>query len=110
MKTATFLAWITLGAAAFGWTEHFTFENIATPPGMDPQVGAMDRMPDGRIAVAFHRGEVMFYNPADGSWKLLATGLQEPLGMLAEADGSVLVMQRAELTRLKDTDGDGSAD
>ena len=110
MKTATFLVWITLGAAAFGWTEHFTFENIATPPGMDPQVGAMDRMPDGRIAVAFHRGEVMFYNPADSSWKLFATGLQEPLGMLAEADGSVLVMQRAELTRLKDTDGDGSAD
>jgi glucose/arabinose dehydrogenase len=110
MKTATFLAWITLSASAFGWKEHFTFENIATPPGMDPQVGAMDRMPDGRIAVAFHRGEVMFLNPADNSWKLFATGLQEPLGMLVEADGSVLVMQRAELTRLKDTDGDGSAD
>jgi len=110
MKTATFITWITLSAASFGWTEHFTFENIATPPGMDPQVGAMDRMPDGRLAVAFHRGEVMFYNPADGSWKLFATGLQEPLGMLAEADGSLLVMQRAELTRLKDTDGDGSAD
>jgi hypothetical protein len=30
--------------------------------------------------------------------------------MLVEADGSVLVMQRAELTRLKDTDGDGTAD
>lgn len=30
--------------------------------------------------------------------------------MLAEADGSALVMQRAELTRLKDTDSDGGAD
>jgi hypothetical protein len=110
MKTATLLAWITLGTAAFGWTENFTFENIATPPGIDPQVGAMDRAPDGRIAVAFHRGEVMFLNPADNSWELFATGLQEPLGMLVEPDGSVLVMQRAELTRLKDTDGDGSAD
>lgn len=110
MKTTTFLAWITLAAAAYGWKEHFTFENVATPPGMDPQVGGMDRMPDGRIAVAFHRGEVMFFNPADGSWSLFASGLQEPLGMLAEADGSVLVMQRAELTRLKDTDGDGTAD
>lgn len=110
MKTSAFLAWITLTAASFGWTEHFTFENVAPPAGIDPQVGAMDRMPDGRLAVAFHRGEVMFFDPADGSWKLFATGLQEPLGMLAEADGSVLVMQRAELTRLKDTDGDGSAD
>ncbi len=110
MKTSAFLAWITLTAASFGWTEYFTFENVAPPAGIDPQVGAMDRMPDGRLAVAFHRGEVMFFDPADGSWKLFATGLQEPLGMLAEADGSVLVMQRAELTRLKDTDGDGSAD
>ena len=110
MKTATFLAWITLGTAAFGWTENFTFENIATPPGIDPQVGAMDRAPDGRIAVALHRGEVMFFDPANDSWKVFATGLQEPLGMLVEADGSVLVMQRAELTRLKDTDGDGTAD
>ena len=110
MKTATFIAWFTLSAGAFGWTEHFTFENVATPPGIDPQVGAMDRMPDGRLALAFHRGEVMFFNPADGSWKLFASGLQEPLGMLAEADGSLLVMQRAELTRLKDTDGDGAAD
>lgn len=110
MKTTAFLAWITLGTAAFGWTEHFTFENVATPPGMDPQVGGMDRMPDGRIAVAFHRGEVMFFNPADGSWSLFATGLQEPLGMLVESADSVLVMQRAELTRLKDTDGDGTAD
>lgn len=110
MKTTVFLAWITLGSAAFGWTEHFTFENIATPPGMDPQVGAMDRLPDGRIAVAFHRGEVMFYDVSSNSWSLFASGLQEPLGMLVEPDGSVLVMQRAELTRLRDTDGDGQAD
>jgi len=110
MKTVTFLACVTFGSTAFGWTDHFTFENVTTPAGIDPQVGAMDRMPDGRLAVAFHRGEVMFYNPADNSWKLFASGLQEPLGMLAEQDGSILVMQRAELTRLKDTDGDGSAD
>lgn len=110
MKTAAFITWITLSATAFGWTEHFTFENIATPPGMDPQVGGMDRMADGRIAFAFHRGEVMFFNPADNSWQLFAAGMQEPLGILAEPDGSVLVMQRAELTRLRDTDGDGAAD
>jgi hypothetical protein len=110
MKPATFLAWITLSAAAFGWAEHFTFEDIAIPPGMDPQIGGMDRMPDGRIAVAFHRGEVMFYDPSSSKWSLFASGLQEPLGMLVDNDGSVLIMQRAELTRLKDTDGDGTAD
>ena len=30
--------------------------------------------------------------------------------VLAESDASVLVMQRSELTRLRDTDGDGLAD
>jgi glucose/arabinose dehydrogenase len=110
MKTLSFLAWISMGASAIAWTEHFSFENIPNPPGIDQQVGGMDTMPDGRIAVAFHRGEVMFYDPSTGSWSLFASGLQEPLGMLVDKDGSILVMQRAELTRLKDTDGDGSAD
>lgn len=99
---------LTLSVSA--WTENFTFEKIPNPEGIDAQVGAMDTLKDGRIAVAFHRGEVMFYDPSSSSWSLFASGLQEPLGMLAEEDGSILVMQRAELTRLKDTDGDGTAD
>lgn len=99
---------LTLTASA--WTECFTFEKIQTPQGVDSQVGGMDTLKDGRIAVAFHRGEVMFYDPSNSSWSLFATGLQEPLGLLADEDGSILVMQRAELTRLKDTDGDGTAD
>lgn len=110
MKALTFFAWISMGVSAFAWEKHFSFENIPNPTGIDPQVGAMDTMPDGRIAVAFHRGEVMFYDPSSSSWSLFASGLQEPLGMLVDKDGSILVMQRAELTRLKDTDGDGLAD
>jgi hypothetical protein len=110
MKFTLLLFAICATAHASSWTDHFSFDKIPNPPGSDPQVGAMDVMKDGRIAVAFHRGEVMFYDPAESSWSLFATGLQEPLGMLADDDGSILVMQRAELTRLKDTDGDGSAD
>ena len=30
-------------AAAYGWTEHFTFDNVAAPPGLDPQVGEMNQ-------------------------------------------------------------------
>ncbi|MEO5713527.1 MAG: hypothetical protein ABIT37_08550 [Luteolibacter sp.] len=92
------------------WTDYFEFEKIPMPAGMDSQVGAMQFLKDGRMAVAFHRGEVMIYKPSDHSWSLFASGLQEPLGILAEPDGSLLVMQRAELTRLRDTDGDGAAD
>ncbi len=97
-------------AHAATWTDYFTFENVPNPPGIDPQVGAMDTLPDGKIAVAFHRGEVMIYDPAARSWTPFASGLQEPLGLLAQPDGSLLVMQRAELTRLADTDQDHRAD
>ena len=110
MKSAILLLAICATSHASTWADHFAFDAIPNPQGIDPQVGAMDTMPDGRIAVAFHRGEVMFYDPSSSSWSLFASGLQEPLGMLVEKDGSVLVMQRAELTRLKDTDGDGTAD
>lgn len=111
MKTLilSFIAGLSV-VSAQEWTEHFSFEKIPNPVGIDPQVGAMDVLADGRIAVAFHRGEVMFYDPSSSSWSLFASGLQEPLGMLVDKDGSILVMQRAELTRIKDTDGDGTAD
>ncbi len=90
--------------------EHYRISSISNPPGVDPQIGALEVMPDGRLAAAFHRGEVQFYHPETESWSPFAEGLHEPLGILAEPDGSLLVMQRAELTRLTDTDGDGMAD
>ena len=43
-------------------------------------------------------------------WELFATGLHEPLGLLAGKPGEVFVVQRSELTRIVDTDGDGKAD
>src|SRR5690606_38138873 len=43
-------------------------------------------------------------------WTLFTEGLQEPLGILIISDSEFLVMQRPELTRIKDTDGDGQAD
>ncbi len=97
-------------AAAATWTDYFTIDPIPNPAGIDPQVGALGTLADGKIVAAFHRGEVMIYDPAAKSWSLFATGLQEPLGILPEPNGAILVMQRAELTRLIDTDKDGKAD
>ena len=96
-----------LGTAA-GAT--FTIERMPNPPGVDPQVGGVDVLPDGKVAVVFHRGEAMTFDPVAKTWSKFAEGLQEPLGVIVESASSWLVMQRAELTRLKDTDGDGKAD
>ncbi|MEQ2010484.1 MAG: hypothetical protein ABMA26_27170, partial [Limisphaerales bacterium] len=43
-------------------------------------------------------------------WERFASGLHEPLGLLAGKPGEVFVVQRSELTRIADTDGDGRAD
>lgn len=96
-------------AAKDGWAEAFAISKVALPEGLDDQVGGLTFLEDGRLAVAFHRGEV-FVRQADGAWRQFAEGLHEPLGLLADGPGALVVMQRPELTRLEDLDGDGRAD
>jgi glucose/arabinose dehydrogenase len=88
----------------------YVAETIPLPPGLTAEVGGLDFLPDGRLAVAFHRGEVMTYNPATKTWNRFAEGLHDPLGVLAVSNTELLVMQRPELTRVRDTNGDGRAD
>lgn len=88
----------------------YKVENIAIGEGLDPQVGGIDVLPDGRVFVCFHRGDVRLYDPKEDSWSIFAKGLHEPLGIVAESPSSVVVMQRPELTRITDTDDDGIAD
>jgi glucose/arabinose dehydrogenase len=118
--------WIVMGAAVLAFTAtdargqaagpaasgagYYRVEAVAGPEGVDPQVGALAFLPDGRLVVCFHAGEVYFYDPATAAWQRFAEGLLEPLGVLPVAEDEVLVMQKPELTRLKDTDGDGRAD
>lgn len=88
----------------------YIVEDISLPEGLTAEVGGMDFLPNGNLIVCFHRGEVMTYNPKTEEWKLFATGLHDPLGLHVINDTEILVMQQPELTRLKDTDGDGVAD
>src|SRR5476651_1923952 len=79
------------------------------------EVSGMDFTADGKLAVAIRKGEVWLLDgvltrAADKiSYKLFASGLHEPLGLLRDGD-SLLVTQRTEMTRLRDTNGDGVAD
>jgi plastocyanin len=88
----------------------YIVEDIPTPPGLSPETGAIAFLPDGRLVACFLRGEVMIYTPKTKKWKLFAEGLQEPLGILVVNQSEFLVMHRPELTRIKDTNGDGQAD
>src|SRR5690606_27116807 len=88
----------------------YIVEDIETPQGLNPETGGLAFLPDGRLIACFLRGEVMIYDPETKAWKLFAEGLHEPLGVLPVTESEILVMQKPELTRLKDTDGDGQAD
>jgi cytochrome c len=90
------------------------------PPGLaprfTPQVGGLAWLPDGRLAVATwdRDGAVFVVSNGQGPAaavriERIAEGLHEPLG-LAFAEGALHVMQKQEITRLVDHDGDGWTD
>ncbi|MBK8505072.1 MAG: hypothetical protein IPL46_24430 [Saprospiraceae bacterium] len=88
----------------------YLVEDITLPEGLVGETGAIGFLPDGRLVACFLRGEVMIYNHQKKDWSLFAIGLHEPLGLLIVSEKEMLVMQRPELTRLIDSDGDGKAD
>lgn len=94
----------------FRWDDHYDIVNVPNPELVDPQYGGLDLNADGEIVACFHRGEVMIYNPTTNKWRDFAYGLHEPLGIHVEKEGTILVVQRGEITRLHDENGDGMAD
>ncbi|MFE9681926.1 ricin-type beta-trefoil lectin domain protein [Streptomyces sp. NPDC006285] len=92
------------------------------PAGFEPQVSAMDWLPDGRLAVTTWggsektTGEVYLLSNVTGStgpdrvtFKKVASGLKEPMG-IKYVDGKLYVSQKHELTELNDTNGDEVTD
>ncbi len=92
------------------------------PNGFEPQVSAMDWLPDGRLAVATWggsnntAGEVYLLSNVTGDTgpdkvtaKKVASGLKEPMG-IKHVDGKLYVSQKHELTELNDTNGDEVTD
>ena len=88
----------------------YLVESIEMPEGLVSETGAIEFLPDGRLVAGFHRGEILIYDPKTKQWTLFAEGLHDPLGILVVSNTELLIMQRPELTRVKDTDGDGQAD
>jgi hypothetical protein len=94
-----------------GASDVYHFESLPDPEDSHGlEVGGMGWMPDGKLALCTRHGEV-WLRSEDGKYKRFASGLQECLGLYpGNSNGEVFVMQRTELTKLTDTDGDGEAD
>lgn len=85
------------------------------PQGEVLEAGAIEIMPDGKIAVGTRRGEIWLIDqaftddPKQAKFTRYAHGLHEILG-LCYKDGWLYVTQRPDVSRIKDTNNDGKAD
>lgn len=95
--------------------DFYTIQTVPIPEGILLEVGGMTFLPDDALAVSTRRGEVWIItnpymkNDATPHYRLFAQGMHEVLG-LNYINGDIYAVQRSELTRLRDLDGDGEAD
>lgn len=95
--------------------DFYKITNVPIPRNVELEVGGLVFMPNDVLAVSTRHGEVwMISNPymkngLPPTYKLFAQGLHEALG-INYIKGELYVIQRPELTRLRDLDGDGRAD
>ncbi|HLW67039.1 MAG TPA: hypothetical protein VKS79_17125 [Gemmataceae bacterium] len=95
--------------------DYYKLVTFPLPQGTAVEPGAIEIMPDGKVAVGTRRGEVWLIDnayaadPNDAKWSRFAHGLHEILG-LAQKDGWLYVTERPDVIRIKDTNGDGKAD
>ena len=96
--------------------EYYKTIEIPIPADIVLECGALEMLPDGKLAVGTRRGDIYFIEgafadpPKDVKFTRWATGLHEILGLAYnKKDGYLYACQRPEVTRLKDTDNRGHA-
>jgi len=115
MRIFLFLALLTTSSFSQQQSDFYIREEIPLPPGEVMEIGSIALMPEEKVAVTTRRGDLWICSGAYGddlskvTWKKFAYGLHEPLGMHYQ-DGSFLLTQRPEYSRISDRDGDGAAD
>ncbi len=96
-------------------SDYYRLTTIPIPEDIVLEVGGMAFTDDDRLAVCTRRGEVWLINDPymqrtnTPTFTRFASGLHEALG-LATWKGTLYTTQRAELTKLTDTNGDDRAD
>jgi len=92
--------------------DYYRIETIPIPDSIVLEVGGLAFTDDGQLGVSTRRGEVWLLDQPTSArpvFSRFAHGLHEPLG-LAYQNGSFYTTQRAEITKLTDTNQDGKAD
>src|SRR5262249_1976689 len=106
-------------ATAVAATDEAKFYKVVTipqPADCVLEVGGLAFRPDGKLFAGPRRGEIwLIENPPAQSlseikYTRFASGLHEALGMYVQDNNTLFVVQRPELTKITDRDGDGSAD
>ncbi len=96
-------------------SKYYRIETIPIPEGIVLEAGAIQVMPNKQIAVSTRLGDIYMIDgafetpPKNPKFTKFASGLHEVLGLTVR-DGWLYVTQRPEVSRLKDTNGDGRAD
>lgn len=92
--------------------DHYRLVDLDAPGEIALEVGGLYAAGEGVLYAATRRGDIWRIEDAYGGaprFSLWASGLQEPLGLLFH-DGWIYTACRGELSRLKDSDGDGRSD
>ncbi len=93
----------------------YSIVSIPAPARAVLEVGGLATLPGERLLVSTRRGEIWAVDgahapaPVEARFTLFAQGLQEPLGLLVH-EGWIYTVQRGELSRMRDADGDGFAE
>ena len=95
-------------------SDYYKIITLPTPAGVQFESGALQFIGPDSLACSTRTGDIwigqgVLSHPTETQWKLFESGLHEVLG-LAWRDGWLYALQRGEITRLKDINGDGRAD
>lgn len=115
---------VLLGALCFGLVtasfaqespkeeDYFKITRVPAPEGLLLEVGGLTMLPNGSLGVSTRRGDVFVVeNPTSTRpyFRKFASGLHEALGLHYE-NGAFYAVQRGELTKMVDINGDDKAD
>jgi hypothetical protein len=108
---------LVLSAADPVESDFYKITSFETPKETALEVGSIELLPDGQMALGTRRGEIWLVRGAGSSdstavrYQRFASGLHEVLGLAWNAkEGQLYATTRYEITKLKDVDGDGRAD